>query len=321
MLPLLLAFAGGRASAQDSLEWDGYLQVRYTRTSQADSAFSVRRAKFWIAGKLPERFSYRVQARFSSPLSGALMLQDAWLAHPLGPVGLQAGQMVPSFSLERTQPDYVLPVVERARVVDALVPAAESSARDVGVQLRVPLSAHVRAFAGLFDGTGANQLQTRPHGYLVTQRTAVAGGLGHGVLAEIGYSLAMRQARDLVFKRIFGDELPYTGQDFRWGVDAQLVHPRWRVQGEYLQADLERLTAWGWYAFATYRPGANDELVAQAQYYHDLSPHPAESPWFGPGWNHFFRGDRAKLMLAGQARFDPDSTAYSAVAQLQLFVR
>jgi len=322
LLPVLLGLAARPTAAQQAPEWGGYIQARYTRTSAADSGFSIRRAKLWLAGRLDQHFSYRVQARFQNPVSGGLVLQDAWLGYRAGQLALQVGQLVPAFSLQRSQADYEIPVVERAQVVDALIPTAETGARDVGIQAGLPLAnGHLQADAGLFNGTGGNQAQTRPHGYLLTQRTIATGGLGHGLLAEVGYSFALRQAQALCYKRIFQDTARFTGRDLRWGADARLAHPRWEIQAEYIEADLGASRAWGWYTLAAYRVGRADQLVALVDRYHDLARAPDDRPWLGTGWNHDIPGDRARLMFAGRARFDPGSTAYAAVAQLQLMFR
>ncbi len=85
------------------------------------------------------------------------MLQDAYADEQFSDLSLRAGQFVPPFSLQRLQPDAAMPVVERALVVDALVPSAETYARDVGAQATLHLQSQWNVTIGAFNGNGGNQ--------------------------------------------------------------------------------------------------------------------------------------------------------------------
>ena len=61
--------------------------------------------------------------------------------------------------LQRSQPDFLVPLVERAQVVETLIPGARTLGRDIGIQMVVaPSAGSPRLALGLFNGSGANHL-------------------------------------------------------------------------------------------------------------------------------------------------------------------
>lgn len=306
--------------AQESPVLSGYVQARYALTSQ-DDAFSIRRAKAWVHGTTPfdEHWGYKVQAIFRSRLSGSLVLQDAFLQYRSGIWQVRFGQEVPDFSLQRHQPDWEIPVVERGLVINALIPSAESDARDIGVQGTVEtMDRRLHASLGLFNGTGDNTFDTRDADFLVTGRVALATSLGGQVTGHVGTSGSLREADGIVFRRIYRDSTEFVGTDVRWGAELGLAHPDWEVQAEYIRADLEGQVAWGVYALADYRITARDLLIATFDKYRDLSPATDDDSWYGVGISHFISGERAKVMVEITAQFAEPATRYAGVAQLQI---
>ncbi|MGA8265934.1 MAG: hypothetical protein WB779_15935, partial [Ignavibacteriaceae bacterium] len=65
--------------AQQKIDWNGYLQYRFSDNYLDRSNFSVRRAKFWVNGILPDNngnWSYKIQANFLQQVKYQLLLQD-----------------------------------------------------------------------------------------------------------------------------------------------------------------------------------------------------------------------------------------------------
>ena len=320
---LLLAATGRTAAGQGATPppWSGYVQTRFTDDYADVTGFSVRRAKLWIRGKAPAgaHWYYKVQSLFRYQNAGALVLQDVYAEYRRDAFTLRFGQQVPAFSLQRSRPDYRIPLIERARAVDALIPAAETLARDVGVQAlwHTPDGrAHV-AF-GVFNGNGANRKGNENRHFLFTHRAWYRAG-GKALSVQIGYSLAYRRAGALAFRKILDPSARFSGDDFRWGVDARLEAPHGRLQAEYLEARLGSDAARGWYALAAFDVTPRDELALSVDRYDDLVPETSNRPWFILGLNHFFAGHRLQASLDNRIRFRRNHTDIQTTAQLQLF--
>jgi phosphate-selective porin len=78
-------------------------------------------------------WSYKVQVLFTSFLQERLFLQDARVTYKTGQFSFDFGQYIPKYSLEWTQPDYKIPAIERARVINTLSPNGTLGVRDIGV--------------------------------------------------------------------------------------------------------------------------------------------------------------------------------------------
>lgn len=83
------------------------------------------------------------------------MLQDVYGEYRL-PFGIvRAGQFVPDFSLERSQGDAYIPVIERAAVVNALIPSGDTYARDIGTKFVFqPKGSGFHTSFGVYNGKG-----------------------------------------------------------------------------------------------------------------------------------------------------------------------
>ena len=150
---------GSTSFAQQKVNWNGYLQYRFSDNYLNQTNFSVRRAKFWVNGLLPTdegNWSYKLQANFLQQVKFQFLLQDVLVSYKINMFEVTAGQFVPDFSLQRKQPDYSIPLDERADVVNALVPGSETMARDIGVELKFDDSKTGSFAFGFFNGNGAN---------------------------------------------------------------------------------------------------------------------------------------------------------------------
>ncbi len=123
--------------AQTKPDWNGYVQVRYKNAFSNQHLFEVRRAKLWMYRQAPfsNLLYYKVQGKFNFKNHGNFVLQDVFAEYRIKNGWIRLGQQKPDFSKERSQPDHLISVAKRALVVDALIPAAESGARDIGLQI------------------------------------------------------------------------------------------------------------------------------------------------------------------------------------------
>ena len=159
--------------SQQKVDWNGYLQYRFSDNHLEQSNFSVRRAKFLVFGNLPlesgDSWNYKLQAIFYQQVQYKFWLQDVLVSYKTNGLEFTAGQFVPDFSMQRKQPDYVIPLVERSIVVNSLVPAAETMARDIGLEVKLNNSKIGSFNVGLFNGNGANNI-SKTKNFLIVNR-------------------------------------------------------------------------------------------------------------------------------------------------------
>ncbi len=220
------------------VDFNGYLQVR-SIGSRAGGAVSLRRTKLWIKGHdstLP--VSFKVQSLFRWSGKGELDLQDAYAEYSPASFQLRVGQFVPDFSLEWCQPDAAIPLLDRARVVDALIPGSRTMGREIGAQVRVvkPRLGLTETF-GLFKGDGASVRDQPNRDYLLTNRIVFDLTPG-GWPLQTGYSAAYRRISAGEFPSLLGPGVLYSGTGLRQGVEGRLKIQGWTLQGEYFRADL-----------------------------------------------------------------------------------
>jgi len=317
----LLFISSSNIAARTRPLWNGYIQTRYTENYRSLSSFELRRAKLWVKGKAPIQgnWFYKVQAIFRQKSSGNLTMQDFYAEYRYHTYVFRMGQMVPDFSLQRRQPDYVIPVLERAAAINNLIPTAESGARDIGIMAEWHSSdRNFTASAGMFNGNGSNTLHNEDRRFLFTHRLTADFSLPDHIKAHLGYSLAYRNTTGLSFKRIFGNNAVFKGDDFRWGVETRIAFPDGEIQSEYLEAHLGSRKAWAYYLLTDYKLLLRNQIVFSMEKFCDLNPVSNDQPWYIVGWNHYFAGNQAKLMLDTQAQFANGSNNYQTIIQLQL---
>ncbi len=335
----LIAFGAAPLSAQSALQWHGYAQIRYANSSDS-AGFSLRRAKLWMSGPVPGvgGLSFKMQGIFRNDAQGAVVLQDMFAEYRARAVSVKVGQMVPDFSLERFQPDYRIPLVERAAVVNALVPGATTLARDIGAQITlVPDSRTFHLSLGLFNGSGANRLSTSRGDYLTTARGTLTRDLGDGVTGSIGGSFEMRLTNGMSVG-VLTPTGSFAGHESRWGVESRVASGTWALQGEYLEAHLEDQVSHGFYVLGTYALSDADEAALSVEQLRTPRPHQPTAPWYIVGFDHFLDRSKhhtaqlggspddmggaspTKLMADVRVRPDGSSAQYAATLQLQVFV-
>jgi len=292
---------------QSTVGWHGYGQFRYSRGSHS-AGFALRRAKLWLAGPVPaiENVSFTVQGIFRNGAAGSFVLQDFFVQYRGAFGRLRLGQMVPAFSLQRSQPDFLVPLVERAGVVDALIPGAKTLARDIGAQVFLGSTpSPVQVSAGVFNGSGANRASGKEGSFLATTRLTFTRSLSPGVTGTAGVSGAWRRTSGTDVGLLSTEATSFSGEDVRWGVEAHVLGESWEFQGEYLEGDLEHENSRGFYLLGDYALSAANQIVLSAERLQTPATGD-EAPWYIVGFNRFFSASEART--AGHARI-PDGSS------------
>ncbi len=312
LLPRADATAGGGLR--------GCVQIRWESAHGDRAGFSVRRAKVWKKGRVAGApgWSYKLQMETDSRRRGRPHLQDAYAEFRSGRWRVRFGQMVPEFSLERSQWDCYLPVAERSRAVNALHPGAETDCRDIGAAVTLDTllgGAHVSL--GLFNGTGANRLAGSANGGMVVGRLfwrLQAGSCGRG---HVGASFMRRRAHEQTFRKIFGDGRLFSGTDTRLGVEVSWRVKTVRMQAEMLRGTLGRWRADGGYALAAWQVGPDLELVGYAEIFRSADSRKPEERETGLGCVWQSRGNSVRWLAFAAEHW---SVSKWLVVRLQLQV-
>lgn len=312
-------------AAQDSLQWHGYAQMRYAHADPA-SGLTLRRAKLWLRGPVPglERLSVKVQGIFRGADGGALVLQDLFADYGGPRVGIRVGQFVPAFSLQRLQPDFSVPLIERSAVVETLIPGARTMGRDRGLELHLVPDTHVSLAAGIFDGSGTSGHPSGAGDLLATGRLRFAAGLPHGAVAAVGGSVAWRRTDGVDVGVLNSAEAIFSGRDVRWGIDARVAGTGWEIQGEYLHADLGGQNSHGYYVLGDLALTDRDALALSIEKVlaPGLGNHPY--PWYIAGFTRTLVPGTTvrptRLMLDLRCQPDGRSVRVAGAVQLQVFL-
>jgi phosphate-selective porin len=312
-----------RTEAQQKIEWNGYLQYRFSDNYLNQSDFSVRRAKFWVNGLLPEgsgNWSYKLQANFLQQVKYQFVLQDVLVNYKFNDFEVTAGQFVPDFSLERKQPDYKIPLVERACVVNSLVPGAETMARDIGTQLKLDNNKIGSFSLGFYNGNGANNVSNLKN-YLYVNRGTIFLLHNSESKLEFGYNLSYRNAHSIQFNKIFGNNYSFTGNDFRFGFETQLNLGNLELQSEYIEAHLGNQKAHGYYALADYIITSKNLIALSIEQLNDLNPLTVDNPWYVIGYSYLLKGNSIKFSIDNKFQFTQNKTNSLTTIQIQYFFK
>jgi len=309
------ALAGGNVAA----EWNGYLQERLSGDADRGQ-FSVRRLKAWLICKDPDGpFAGRIQALYRSDRAKYPVLQDAYLSFGRGVILLKAGQFVPRFSLQRSQNDAFATVLERAMVVDALIPGAETLARRVGIEtiLEDHKSASMLAL-GIFN---ADDMETpQGSGNLFLTSRCVWGLHFQGITLHPGMSFACRRARNVDIHKISGSSELFSGQDTRWGLENLIELRKWSVQGEYLQASLGNRIVSGWYVIVEGEIMATDRVAFSIERFSDLDPATGDDPRIAIICQHLINRNKNKVKVELQCNLKYQRESLFWALQWQYFL-
>ena len=314
----LISFLPGLAMAHP--DWNGYLQLRYSADNQQLNSFSIRRAKLWLKGAAPPpHWFYKLQGSFRWQHKGAFVLQDAFVEYQQTAFKIRFGQMVPDFSLQRQQSDYLLPIVERAQVINALIPTAETLARDIGLLIFWNAKeSGWRVSAGLFNGNGANQQQNNDRKFLYTTRATKSVSLFSGWQLQSGFSLAFRKGSNLKFKKIFNEQTDFSGNDLRWATEFQLTGHGWQFQAEYLQARLKSRLTQGYYLLIN-KTMERHLLTFSLEQFSDLNPQTSDQPFYILDYGYRLAGNENKILVDLRLHPQNKEITFATSIQLQIF--
>jgi phosphate-selective porin len=219
-------------TAAKSLKLSGYAQFLAVDWDKDVDSFSLRRARLTLTGDIVKNLRFKITVDFVK--SPALL--DALVEfEPSKAIGLRFGQFLVPFSLESVTPTRDLDMVNRAAVVDTLVPGRDngSSGRDIGAALYGSFSI-LDYTLGLFNGSGINKADTDSHkdlaGRIVLhpfKALSVGGSLYLGKLSPSPQVPLVRRNRE--------------------GLEAALLISRFMLKSEYIHAEDALVSKAGWY--------------------------------------------------------------------------
>jgi len=306
-----------------SIDFNGYLQIRGISNFNNYTSFSVRRLKLWIKSnpEFSKYWSYKIQTTFSSFLQEKFFLQDVKIGYKTGSFSFDIGQFVPQYSLQRFQPDYKLPAIERAKAINMLIPGGTLGVRDIGLQVNLKTKNKLfETHFGLFNGYGIKEYRLNNQGYMITHKSGLNIPIKTNRL-KIGYSLQYRKAENLQLRFIFPDTVKYSGNDFRYNLFAMFKSKTIELQAEFLNADFDENNAFGYYFLSALNFNKN-QIVLSFEDYNDLINETIDKPYYRFGYNYFVKDYKIKLSLDNYFQINDGKLAkYYASIQLQIFLK
>ena len=327
VLFILLTFIVNQLFSQEiksvkNVDFNGYIQIRGISNFDDYTSFSVRRLKFWIKSKpeFSEHWSYKIQTTFSSFLQEKFFLQDVKINYKTGLFSLDIGQFVPQYSLQRFQPDYKLPAIERVKAINILIPNGTLGVRDIGLQVNLKIKNKLlETHFGLFNGYGIKEYHFNNKGYMITHKSELNIPIKDSEV-KIGYSLQYRKAENLQLRFILSDTVLFRGRDFRYNLFAMYKSKLLELQTEFLNADLNGSNVHGYYFLSAININKN-QIVLSVEDYNDLINETTDKPYYRIGYNHLVKGYKIKLSFDNyfQTNTGKIENYYSSI-QLQIFL-
>ncbi|HHH53451.1 MAG TPA: hypothetical protein ENK91_07315 [Bacteroidetes bacterium] len=303
-------------------EWHAYTQLRVSSDFDSNTTATVRRLKFWINSpkEFSQHWSYKVQVLFSSWMQERLFLQDAKIGYKSGLFSFDFGQFVPKYSLQWTQPDYLIPALERAKVINALHTDGSLGIRDLGAQVNFHTKNKVLyTHFGIFNGYGIKEYRFSNNGYMISHKTAFSIPLKKYKF-QIGYSFMYRKAQDLQIKNVLPDSVFYTGSDIRYNFFMMFKSKYWDLQAEYLNADFEGKTADGYYILSTVNINKSQLILSIENYKNTYSNN--KEPYYRIGYNYLVKKNDIKIFLDNYFQLiNGNIDHYMLSLQLQFFIK
>ena len=304
--------------AQEKVNIAGYGQVRLSYDYLSTyPAFSIRRAKVWFsaANKLDKgTIKFKLKTEFSTKHGANVNLLDAKITYKYKKIEVITGQQTPDFSLQRHQSGEFLPVLERAEVIDKLVPAAETHARDIGIETYFNFDTlHSHISFGIFNGSGANQLITNNKTFLLTSRIQYAL-IKKPFLLQLGASAMYRQANNLQYNKFFYTDSLFSGRDERYGVEAIFSIKNFSLQSEFIKAYLNNNSAFGYYILADYKLNRNIFAIS-FENFQDVQK--AENTSISATYSYLIQNHNIKLSLSHYYIYNNVSDKNLTILQFQ----
>ncbi len=317
-----IIFAQENKFAND-INFNGYIQIRGISNFDNYTGFSVRRLKLWIKSKpeFSEHWSYKIQTTFSSFLQEKFFLQDVKIGYKTGLFSFDIGQFVPQYSLQRFQSDYKIPPIERAKVINALIPDGTIGVRDIGAQVNFETkNKFLKTHFGIFNGYGIEEYRFSNQRYMITHKSELNTPIKNNKV-KFGYSLQYRYAENLQLRFVLPDTLLFSGNDFRYNLFAMFKSKLLELQAEFLNADLNNSKAYGYYFLSAININKN-QIVLSFENYKDLITETSDKPYYRVGYNYLVKDYKIKLSFDNYFQINNNKIEkYFESIQLQLFFK
>lgn len=304
-------------------DWNAYAQIRFTTNFNNNYNFSLHRLKLWLksAPDFSEHWSYKIQTTLSGKKNEIFFLQDVKLGYKTGNFSLDIGQFVPEYSLERFEADFLLPTIERAKVIDCLIPNGTLGVRDIGIQVNIKTKNNfLHSYFGIFNGYGIKEYRLNNKGVMLTNKTAVNFNINNSKI-ETGYSAMYRKADMQILPEILSDTVSFSGNDFSYNLFVKFKSKYFEIQGEYLTAFIGKQKAEGYYILSDFNFGKH-QIVFAFEDYKDLISETPDLPYYLFGYNYSFNKYKLKLFFDNFFQiYSQKIKNYTASVQLQLFFK
>ncbi len=311
------------ASTEKQVGVHAYLQFRGTSDLRSEGEFFLRRLKVWVHSTpgFSRHWSFKIQTTFTSLHKEKFFLQDVKLNYRWKRFSLDMGQFVPAFSLQRSQHDYQIAPIERARVVNVLIPDGTLGVRDLGFQLNYGTrKSRFRTQTGVFNGYGIKDYRPHNNGLMIAHRTQWMFSLPSAGKVLLGYSLQYRWAEDLPLYFILPDSVRFTGKDVRTNLFGEWKWHQVDLQAEVIRANLEGQVAYGYYLLCVLSH-QRSQWVFSGETYHDLIDNTPDVPMYRLGYNYLLDDNRIRLSLDNRFGIEHHHVSnYRITVQLQFFL-
>ncbi len=305
-------------------EFNAYSQIRFSTNFNDSYNFSLRRLKMWLksAPDFSEHWSYKIQVITSGSKKEMFFLEDAKVGYKTGIWSFDFGQFVPQYSLQRFQSDYRLPVIERAKVIDCIIPDGTLGVRDIGIQATLKTENNVvRSSIGIFNGYGIKEYRFSNTGVMLTNKTVFNIPFENGNI-QTGWSGQFRKAENLKIPKVLPDTVLFSGNDFRYNFFVNYIYKNFKIQGEYLTAFFDKEKSEGWYLLSSLVLNKKNEIVFAYENYKDLISETDDLPYFHIGYNYLIHSYKIKLFFDNYFQINNNSIQnYTASVQLQVFLK
>jgi len=314
---------GTAVTAKTKVRISGYAQIRGTASAAENDSFIIRRARVSLASEIDPRWDYKLQVDFGNIARTAVtsvdfaksktkttsvqrpVLLDAQVNYALSETArLSVGQFKIPFSYENLVSSTELDTINRAQVVEKLVPGRDigSQGRDLGLLFTGSEERLDYAF-GVFNGAGINAADDNDQKDLAARLVFHPDkALAVGASWYDGRAGAAGSTRDRI-----GGEVSY-----REGP--------WTVRGEYVAGKDASIRKAGWYAHAGYRFHPKWEGVVRFDRFDpDRDSGDDRTDVLTLGFNHFI-SEGVKIQV-NYERKEEEGTAVSndvLLAQLQV---
>ena len=288
-----------KAQDENKIQWQGYAQIRGSSDLDSIYNFSINRLKFWVSGIHPlvnGSFIWHTKVLYSSKVGKYPVLLDAYVGYKINNWQMLVGQQIPDFSLQRAQPDYLIAENLRSRTVATLVPGSISYARDLGIQVKRFFHHQKGHFSlGIFNGTGANNITLSGNHYLISGRL-VYKIIDRPWHVNFGTSLIHRTYTNQQFKPITLNTTELTGDDNRYGFEAETGNSYWQFQAEYIAVKLTDQNTYGAYVHGQWLLGDKHLIFINLEDYQNDWQN-SHTQYYTLGYSYHFAGDIAKITI------------------------